>query len=190
MADQQYTEAEKRIHRLTRQPLFPFEGEMRRRDLSPLMDAELPRAGEPDGGPCMRCGGDATELWRNERFLISPTYGGPNPVGVFVETIAHIDFDDFDESMAAELGVITWHLAQIIEARDDVGRVHTHRYGDGALHFHLWVLGRPARQLELYGWGNLLWAQLLEPLPAGVLETNNREVVEQLAGRIGGELIG
>lgn len=188
MSGEQYSEAEKRVHRLTRQPLFPFEGELALKEMGPLMDEELPRSGE-GGTPCHRCEGEPNELWRNDRFSITPTYGGPNPVGIFVETHECIDFDQFDESMAAELGVITWHLTRIIEARDDVGRAHTHRYGDGAKHFHLWVLGRPARQLELYGWGNLVWAQLVEGLPPDVLEANNRAVVAELAARFGGELV-
>lgn len=43
MSGVEYTEAEKRIHRPTRQPLFPFEGELRLNQLRPPMAAQLPR---------------------------------------------------------------------------------------------------------------------------------------------------
>ena len=179
----------RRIERLTSQPLFPFTGDFQLRELSPPMDAEPPRAGESDDRPCFRCSENGSPiLWRNDRFVISATPGGPNPVGLFVETVDCIDFDGFDAELAAEVGVISWHLTRIVEARDDVGRAHLHRFADGAKHFHLWVLGRPAGQLELFGWGNIVWAQLLPPIADEIRDANHREVVAEFAAAHGGEL--
>lgn len=180
----------KRIDRLTSQPLFPFTGDFELKELSPLMDAEPVRSGESDDQPCFRCSGNGSPaLWRNDRFLISAVPGGSNPVGLFVETVDCIDFDGFDADMAAEVGVISWHLTRIVEARDDVGRVHLHRFADGAKHYHLWVLGRPARQIEQFGWGNIVWAQLLPSLDAELRDANHRDVLTEFAARHGGELL-
>ena len=92
--------------------------------------------------------------------------------------------------MAAEYGVLTRHLVRAIDALDRVGRVHVHRWGDGSSHFHVWFQGRPARQLELYGWGNVLWAQLLPALPAEVVTANHAQVVAAFAGTAGGTVTG
>ena len=58
------------------------------------------------------------------------------------------------------------------------------RWGDGSSHFHMWFQGRPAKQLELYGWGNVLWSQVLDPLPAEVIDANHELVVDHLRAHI------
>ena len=67
-----------------------------------------------------------------------------------------------------------------------VGRVHIHRWGDGSSHFHVWFQGRPARQLELYGWGNILWSQVAEPLSAASIDANHTLVIDHFSVRAGG----
>ena len=93
----------RRIERLTSQPLFPFTGDLALRELSPPMDAEPPRSGESDDRPCFRCSENGSPiLWRNDRFVISATPGGPNPVGLFVETVDCIDFDCGDDPVCGD----------------------------------------------------------------------------------------
>ncbi len=140
------------------------------------MADELVREGE-GGRPCKSCENPDRVLWSNGRWKLTPIRPSANPVGLFLETVEHIDFEDFDDDMAAEYGVITRHLEAAIRAVASVGRVHIHRFADGAAHFHVWFQGRPARQLELYGWGNNLWTQVLTPLDADVVGANHDQVI-------------
>ena len=73
-----------------------------------------------------------------------------------------------------------------ISSIEAVGRVHVHRWGDGSEHFHVWFQGRPARRLELYGWGNVLWSQILPPLSAEETDANHTVVIEHLHAAAGG----
>ena len=174
-----------RISALTSSPLFPFDGELRLKDLSEPMEAEFPRDGEGDQA-CRGCEPLAEDrrLWANQTWRLTTIRPSANPVGLFLETNEHLDFEDFDDAMAAEYGVITRHLEAAIRSLPSVGRVHIHRWGDGSSHFHVWFQGRPARQLEMHGWGNVLWPQLLEPLPKDVIKSNHQEVVERFTASI------
>lgn len=177
---------DERIGRITGMPLFPFDGEFTLKELGPRLDAEIPREGEGDK-PCRRCNGDGgTVRWSNDRFLISDGPPTANPICLFLETVDHVDFDGFDDEMAAELGVLTMHLSRAIEARPRVGRTHIHRWGDGSEHYHLWFQGRPARQLELFGWGNILWSQVLDPAPLDEREADLAAVLADFTDAVGG----
>ncbi len=153
--------------------------------LLPLMHTEAVREGEGDK-PCRSCDTPERVLWSNDRWKLTPMSPSPNPVGVFLETVEHIDLEHFDDDLAAEMGVLIVRLEAAIRSLDTVGRVHVHRWGDGAMHFHMWFQGRPARQLELYGWGNVLWSQVLEPLAADAVDANHSLVVEHLHAHHGG----
>ncbi len=179
------SDQDRAVERMIESPLFPFTADLRLKTLSEPMATELTREGE-SGRPCESCDADERVLWRNERWKVSGIRPSANPVGLFLETVEHIDFEHFDEEMASEFGRLTWHLEAAIRALDSVGRVHVHRWGDGAEHFHVWFQGRPARQLELYGWGNVLWAQLLEPLPVDEVAASHALVVERLHAAVGG----
>ncbi len=87
--------------------------------------------------------------------------------------------------MASEFGVLTWQIERAISELESVGRVHIHRWGDGSAHFHVWFQGRPARQVELYGWGNVLWSQVLAPLPADEIDANHAHVIARIAATLG-----
>lgn len=179
---------EKAVRALTSSPLFPFEGEFGLKTLGAPMESELVRDGE-DGKPCHSCGADDRVLWRNGRWKLTSFRPSANPVGLFLETIDHIDFDHFDDGLAAEFGRLTWRLETAIRTIESVGRVHVHRWGDGSSHFHVWFQGRPARQVELYGWGDVLWSQLLPPLDASVIDANHRRVVVHFARAVGGTVV-
>lgn len=175
--------ADERAQRLAAMPLFPFTETLGLKALGPPMAKELVRDGE-GGKPCHSCGKPDRELWSNERWKITEIGHSANPVGLFLETVDHIDFDHFDETYARELGVLTWRLEESIRSIETVGRVHIHRWGDGSAHFHMWFQGRPARQLELYGWGNVLWPQILDPLPSDEIQSNHARVVEHIRATI------
>jgi diadenosine tetraphosphate (Ap4A) HIT family hydrolase len=166
--------------RLTSMPLFPYEGELRRKTPLPRLDAEVPRNGEA-GSPCHRCA-DLTRgvIWSNERWLVSAGPPSANVATVFLETRAHVDLDELDDDMAAELGVLTVRLTRAMKTLPDVGRVHVHRWADGAAHFHVWFVARPARQIELYGWGNVLWSQLLPPIAQDDFDAHLAAIAREL----------
>lgn len=174
------------VIRMQESPLFPFDGDLSLRAMTPLMHTEVVREGE-GGRSCKSCDSDERTLWSNERWKITRMTPTANPVGLFLETVDHIDFEDFDDELAADYGLLTVRLESAIRSLDSVGRVHIHRWGDGSSHFHVWFQGRPARQLELYGWGNVLWSQLAEPLPHDVVDANNAAVIEHVCGSLGGQ---
>jgi hypothetical protein len=179
----------RRVARLAASPLFPFAGDLTVKSLGEPMVDELVRDGEAPDRPCRSCGAEADVMWRNERWKITRMSPTANPVGVFLETIEHLDLADFDDATAAEYGVLTRHLEAAIRSLESVGRVHIHRWGDGSAHFHVWFQGRPARQLEFYGWGNVLWTQLVPPLAADVVEANHAHVLAHFARNAGGTIV-
>lgn len=177
------------VARLTSIPLFPFTGELAMKPLGELLAHELVREGESPDRPCHSCGAHDDVLWHNERWKVTRMHPSANPVGVFLETVEHVDFEDFDDVLAAEYGVLTRHLEAAIRGVDAVGRVHIHRWGDGSAHFHVWFQGRPARRLELYGWGDVLWSQLLPTLPADELAAHQTPVLREFARTAGGTVV-
>ena len=184
--DERRADARRRaIEAVVGSPLFPFESDWSLRPLGPLADAEPPRDGE-DGRPCPSCTDHGRVLWSNDRWKLTSIRPSANPVGLFLETVDHVDFEDLDSVMASEFGQLCWHLERAISAIESVGRVHIHRWGDGSSHFHVWFQGRPARRPELVGWGNVLWSQLLPPLPADEVDENHRRVVADLVTAVGG----
>ena len=161
-----------RAYAITSWPLFPFEGDLRLKRLGPLLEAELPRAGE-GGQPCARCTDPLKGvIWGDERWVVSAGPRSACPVTVFLETRDHVDLDLLSGEMATELGVLIVRLEAAVRAVPNCGRVHIHRWSDGSAHLHFWFMARPARRLEMYGWGNELWSQLLPPIEQTVFDAN------------------
>jgi hypothetical protein len=143
------------VHPLIKLPLFPFEGDVRLKQLSPLLDVEPSREGE-GSKPCTQCDNLDDVIWANERWLVRAGQASASPVVVLLETRAHLDLGNLDQTYAAELGVLAWQLEAAIRLIPDVGRVHVHRFGDGSSHFHVWFVARPARQVEFLRLGQHL----------------------------------
>ena len=80
---------------------------------------------------------------------------------MFLETRAHVDLADLPPLEAAELGPMIMRVERAMLAAGDIGRVHVHRWGDGAAHFHLWLYGRPLGDRQMLGFGLVLWAMVL-----------------------------
>jgi len=163
-------------------PLFPFEGELRVKALQPRAAHDPPRSGEEGGGPCRSCAKrDDEYLWVSERWRVAP--GGPSVVPmVFLETRAHLDLPDLDEALAAELGPMILRIDRAMTAAlPDVGRVHVHRWGDGAEHFHTWHFARPVGDPQLVGFGLVLWAQTLPPPPKDEWDATMAAIAAALA---------
>ena len=161
-------------------PIFPFEGDISVRTVVPFNEHDRVRHGEPGGGPC-HCESDSDSdrwpvVWTNDRWCVRPISFGdrPSPVPAYMlETVAHMDIEDFDEQYAAELGVMTLRMERAIKAMGSIGRVHFNRWGDGGSHFHVWFLGRPLGAWQLSGFALPLWGFILPSLDADVRARND-----------------
>jgi len=167
-------------------PIFPFEGDMRVREIQPRLDSERVRNGDPSGDPCHRCEGDTNKddpIWSNGRWAVRTlNFGnGPAPFPAYMlETVDHLDIDDLSEKMAAELGVLTVRMNKAILSLGTVGRVHFNRWGDGAAHFHVWFLGRPVGAWQFSGYTLPLWGFTLPSLPDDEHAANDLAVAASL----------
>jgi diadenosine tetraphosphate (Ap4A) HIT family hydrolase len=161
---------------------FPFEGDLRVRELVAPEGAERPRLGE-DEGSCWRCQrGDAVAIWSDDRWLVTPLEKPSGlPVIVLLQPRAHVDMGDLDGALAAELGRLLVRVERAVRQVDGVGRVHVCRWGDGSFHLHWWFLARPARLPQLIGSFAAIWDDILPPTPEPVWRENLAVVARTLA---------
>lgn len=162
--------------------IFPFEPEsLRVKPLAPLTLPEPPRHGEA-GRSCGRCDDpDEGVVWGNARWSLIRSGESRLPLDLMLMPRAHLDLVDLDDSMAAELGVISTRVARAVEALDAVGRVHVYRFGDGGAHLHVFLLGRPAGILQLRGSNLALWEEMLPALPADAASSTTAVALAALA---------
>lgn len=170
-------------------PLFPWEAigsHVVPKVLEPPVDAEPPRQGE-DPAACDLChdrGG--RPVWSNDRWQVTRPEGPSGlPLVLWLNARAHVDLPGLDEALAAELGVLTVRLARAMEALDNVGRVHVHRWGDAAVHLNAWFVARPARLPQLRGAYALDWDDVLPPGPRDVWLADCAAVGRALAAQDG-----
>jgi hypothetical protein len=170
-------------------PIFPFKGDLAVRTVRPFADSDRPRSGEPGGSPC-NCSDDpdAEEslpaIWSNDRWVVRPLRFGDDQApfpAYMLETVDHMDFEDFDETYAAEYGVMCMRLDRAIRSIGSIGRVHMNRWGDGGSHFHVWFLGRPHGAWQLSGFALPFWGFVLPPMSGETHRGNDRVVAASLA---------
>lgn len=168
---------------------FPWEGEMQVRPLLPPTD-ELVRSGEGDR-PCGRCQDpDHGVIWRNERwFVAAPDQPSGLPIVVWLMTREHLDFEDMDDDLAAEYGRVSNWLHRIIGNLPHVGRVHIGKWGDGAVHLHVWFMARTERIGQSLGNFATAWDDILPPPPEDVWRADLAQIARQLANHDGHALI-
>ena len=171
--------------------IFPFETDsLRIKPLQPLADAEPARHGEdratcwcatpPDPGVLAR------EVWSNERWVLHLNTSMRLPIALSLGPRAHHDITDLPGDLAAEMGRLVVATCAGIEALPSVGRAQVAKYGDGGAHLHLFLLGRPARMLQLRGSPLLDWEENLPAVPLGVLQRNAAFVSRCLQETVGG----
>ena len=138
---------------------LPYEEPLALRELGERVIPEPPRRGEPGGDPCGICAGQTTSaVWSNDNWSLHPPVGGSLPGAVWLATREHVDsFKDLPPAVAAEFGSIIADVERGILSLGGVGRVHLYRWGDGAAHFHVWMLPRPLGMLEAHGMMLPLW---------------------------------
>ncbi len=166
----------------TQWPSFPFEGELRVKDLDEPVPIEPPRRGEGHR-ECTACGApDEAYIWVGERWRVRAMDRPTGlPMVLILESRSHLDLGDLPNLLAAELGVMTVRLERAIRSLDGVARVHVNRWGDGSAHLHLWFLARPHGQLQLRGTFLPLWDSILPPIPESTWRGNLAMVAAWLA---------
>ncbi|WFE30656.1 hypothetical protein O7623_20075 [Solwaraspora sp. WMMD791] len=148
-----------------RWPSFPFEGDLRVKQLDDPVAVEPPRKGEGTA-ECSSCAApDDAYIWVSERWRVRAMDRPTGlPMVLILESRSHFDLGDLPNLLAAELGVLTVRLERAIRSLDGVARVHVNRWGDGSAHLHLWFLARPYGQLQLRGTFLSLWDSILPPI--------------------------
>lgn len=148
-----------------RWPSFPFDGDLRVKQLDDPVDVEPPRKGEGTA-ECSSCSApDDAYIWVSERWRVRAMDRPTGlPMVLILESRSHFDLGDLPNLLAAELGVMTVRLERAIRSLDGVARVHVNRWGDGSAHLHLWFLARPYGQLQLRGTFLSLWDSILPPI--------------------------
>jgi hypothetical protein len=144
---------------------FPFDGDLRVKQLDDPVPAEPPRHGD-DPSECHACSAsDEAYIWVSERWRVR-SLDRPSglPAVLILESRSHLDLGDLPNMLAAELGVMTVRLERAVRSLDGVGRVHVNRWGDAASHLHLWFLARPHGRLQLRGTFLSLWDEVLPPI--------------------------
>ncbi len=166
----------------TRWPSFPFEGDMRVKQLMEPVDVEPPRHGE-DVTDCVACNTpDEAYIWVSERWRVRAMDRPTGlPMVLILESRSHLDLGDLPNLLAAELGVMTVRLERAIRSLDGVARVHVNRWGDGSAHLHLWFLARPYGRLQLRGTFLSLWDDILPEIPEHQWRENLAHVAAWLA---------
>ncbi len=161
--------------------IFPYEtGGLRTVPVAPLVLPEPARHGE-DAASC-GCGNGlpAKAFWADDAWFLSPLPDLGLP-GVMLNARAHVDLEDLDDALAADLGVLTVRISRALMGLGGIGRVHVYRWGDGSAHLHVWFFARPAGFLQLRGSSLADWSELLPPMPAAELADLRGAVARELA---------
>jgi diadenosine tetraphosphate (Ap4A) HIT family hydrolase len=175
------------LARMTEWDISPFQPEGLL--VSPLrapVVPEKPRQGE-DPTDCSSCRRRDEGIWLDEHWRLTRTGGVGVPLVLMLHPRDHHDLADLPDELAAELGVLSTHLARHIEALPHVARSHVYRIGDGGAHLHVWFFARPEGQGQLYGSWLVVWDDLLPEYPDDVAEADARTVAQALAASYGGQ---
>jgi hypothetical protein len=174
------------VSRMTEWDISPFEADGL--TVSPLRRPVLPeppRHGE-DAGDCGSCRCRDEGIWLDEHWRLSRRDGVGVPLALMLHPRDHHDLADLPDARAAELGILTKHVAGHIEALPNVARAHVNRWGDGGAHLHVWFFARPEGQRQILGSWLVVWDDLLPPYPEAFAEADAGTVVDALLGSYGG----
>lgn len=168
--------------------IFPFEPEGIR--VKPLRAATLPEAdrfGE-GGRECGACAAPGPAVWVHEHWRLRTLDSGV-PLVLSLQPVQHHDLADLPDDLAAELGVLTVHIARAVEALPHVARCHVYRIGDGGAHLHPFFFARPEGFEQLRGSFLVAWDDLLPRTPAVERDADARTVAQALAASFGGSVV-
>jgi len=175
-------DSEKRLplSRMTSWDVAPFEQEdLRVVPLRPPTVPEAPRHGE-DPQTCGACTAAEEGVWSNEHWRLSRVRSVGVPLVLMLWPRQHYDLDDLPDERAAELGVLSTHIARHVEALPNIARAHVYRVGDGGAHLHIWFFARPLGQGQLYGSWLPVWDDLLPAYPEDLAQADAEAVARAL----------
>ncbi|MCW2780206.1 MAG: hypothetical protein JWR35_655 [Marmoricola sp.] len=170
--------------------IFPWEGTgLRPRVVEPPSD-EPPRHGEGDRN-CSCTGSPAKgAIWANDRWEVrAPGQPGGLPLVVNLCPLEHLDFEDLDDDMAAEFGLLSVWLHRIISRMPNIGRVHVQKIGDGSAHLHAFFIARTARMTNILGSPAVDWDEILPAVPEDIWRADLAYVAKHLATHGGTALV-
>ena len=166
---------------------FPFDrdvnGRVKTRTLEPPVLPEPARKGEAGPADCFICQKpDARYLWADEHWRVAYPHEREGALAlVFLEPRIHADLHELPADRLAELGPMIARVERALSGLEDVGRVHIHRWGDGAAHFHLWFIARPAGMLQMRGAFGAVWADVLPQVSEEYFRATNARIAAALA---------
>jgi hypothetical protein len=176
------------LSRMTGWEISPFEQvRLRVAPLRPPVIPEAPRHGE-DPDQCESCRSRDEGLWLDDHWRLTRVTQVGVPLALMLFPRDHHDLASHPDDLAAELGVLTAHVARHVEALPHIGRCHVYRIGDGGAHLHVWFFARPAGQPQMLGSWLVVWDDLLPEYPAEVADVDARSVVDALRTSYGGRL--
>lgn len=175
------------LSRMTGWDISPFEADGLR--VSPLRPPVLPepaRHGE-DASDCASCTRRDEGIWFDANWRLTRMTGVGVPLVLMLHPRDHYDLADLPDELAAELGVLTTHIARHVQALPNIARAHVYRLGDGGAHLHVWFFARPEGQAQLYGSWLVVWDDLLPEYPADIAEADAATVAHALVASYGGD---
>jgi diadenosine tetraphosphate (Ap4A) HIT family hydrolase len=174
------------LSRMTGWDISPFEeAGLRIAPLRPPVLPEPARQGE-DPAECDSCTRRDEGIWLDDRWRLTRISGAGTPLVLMLQPREHYDLTDLSDELAAELGVLSTHIARHIQALAHISRAHVYRIGDGGAHLHVWFFARPEGQAQLYGSWLTVWDDLLPEYPAEVSEADAGIVADALIASYGG----
>ena len=174
------------LSRMTEWDISPFQAEgLTVAPLQAPVLPEPPRHGE-DPADCGSCRRRDEGIWLDEHWRLSRRDGGGVPLALMLHPRDHHDLADLPDARAAELGILTTHIARHLEALPHVARAHVNRWGDGGAHLHVWFFARPEGQRQILGSWLVVWDDLLPPYPSADAEADADAVVDALVSSYGG----
>ena len=150
-------------------PSWPFEGELRPKELAPL-DPEpvLQGAGGVDCPACTKA--EAEFARTSERWRLPAVTPGGLPLVLVLEPRAHHAAPaDLSLELAREQGELLGRVERAVLRVPGVARVHVGKWGEGAEHLHWWFLARTAGFSQLRSSFAEIWGRRPPADPAGRL---------------------
>jgi diadenosine tetraphosphate (Ap4A) HIT family hydrolase len=168
------------LSRMSYWEVAPFEQDGLR--VVPLRPPEVPEAARQDEDPrtCGACAARDDGVWLDENWRLRRVGGVGVPLALMLLPREHLDLTDLPDERAAELGVLSVHIARHVEALPNVARAHVYRIGDGGAHLHVWFFARPLGQRQLFGSWLPVWDDLLPEYPADLAEADAERVAQAL----------
>lgn len=177
------------LSRMTGWDISPFESEgLRVSRLRPPVVPEPPRHGE-DPTDCESCRRRDEGIWLDDRWRLTHVSGVGVPLVLMLHPRDHHDLTDLSDDLAAELGVLSTHIARHVEALPNISRCHLYRIGDGGAHLHVWFFARPEGQAQLYGSWLVVWDDLLPEYPSALARADAALVADALVTSYGGRRV-